>query len=69
LLWGEPERTASLLLDSPDGVQTIIDRRDAAESAGLRYISDARPGIRRKKAGTVLATRVPTGRGCPKQTR
>jgi len=40
------------LLDSPDGVQTIIDRRDAAESAGLRYISDARPGIRRKKAGT-----------------
>jgi DNA topoisomerase I len=48
------ERTASLLLDSPDGVQTIIDPRDAAESAGLRYISDARPrpGIRRKKAGT-----------------
>ena len=27
---------------SPDGVQTIIDPRDAAESAGLRYISDAR---------------------------
>ena len=40
------------MLDSPDGVQTIIDPRDAAESAGLRYISDARPGIRRKKAGT-----------------
>jgi DNA topoisomerase I len=40
------------LLDSPDGVQTIVDPRDAAESAGLRYISDARPGIRRKKAGT-----------------
>ena len=39
------------MLDSPDGVQTIIDPRDAAESAGLRYISDARPGIRRKKAG------------------
>ena len=40
------------MLYSPDGVQTIIDPRDAAESAGLRYISDARPGIRRKKAGT-----------------
>ena len=40
------------MLDSPDGVQTIIDPRDAAEFAGLRYISDARPGIRRKKAGT-----------------
>jgi hypothetical protein len=28
----KPERTASLLLDSPDGVQTIIYPRDAAES-------------------------------------
>jgi DNA topoisomerase I len=42
-----PESTASLLLES-----TIIDPKDAAESAGLRYVSDARPGIRRKKAGT-----------------
>ena len=25
--------------------------QDAAKSAGLRYVSDARPGIRRKKAG------------------
>ena len=40
------------MLDSPDGVQTIVDPRDAAESAGLKYISDVRPGIRRKKAGT-----------------
>jgi hypothetical protein len=48
---GEPGRTASLLLDSLDGAQTVIDPRDAAESAGLRYVSDTRPGIRRKKAG------------------
>jgi DNA topoisomerase I len=41
-----------LLLDASNGVQTIVDPRDAAESAGLRYVSDARPGIRRKKAGT-----------------
>jgi len=33
-------------------VGTIVDPRDAAESAGLRYVSDARAGIRRKKAGT-----------------
>ena len=38
--------------DSPDNIETIIDPRDAAESAGLRYVSDARPGICRKKAGT-----------------
>jgi DNA topoisomerase-1 len=41
-----------LLLESSDTVETIVDPRDAAESAGLRYVSDARPGIRRKKAGT-----------------
>ena len=40
-----------MLLDSPDGVQTVVDPRDAAESAGLRYVSDARPGILRKAAG------------------
>jgi DNA topoisomerase I len=41
-----------LLIESPDAVQTIVDPRDAAESAGLRYVSDERPGIRRKKMGT-----------------
>ena len=44
-----------MLLESPDNVETIIDPKDAAESAGLRYVSDARPGIRRKKAGTGFA--------------
>ena len=39
------------MLDSIASVQTIVDPRDAAESAGLRYVSDARPGIRRKRAG------------------
>jgi DNA topoisomerase-1 len=41
-----------LLLESDDGAQAIVDTRDAAKSAGLRYVSDARPGIRRKKAGS-----------------
>ncbi len=41
-----------MLVESPDSAQAIVDPRDAAESAGLRYVSDIRPGIRRKKAGT-----------------
>ena len=41
-----------MLLESPDKAETIVDPKDAAESAGLRYVSDARPSIRRKKAGT-----------------
>jgi DNA topoisomerase-1 len=32
-------------------VENIIDPRDAAESAGLLYVSDEGPGIRRKRAG------------------
>ena len=32
-------------------VQTIVDPKGAAESVGLRYVSDARPGIRRRKSG------------------
>jgi DNA topoisomerase I len=40
-----------LLVDLADSAQFIVDAKDAAESAGLRYVSDARPGIRRKKAG------------------
>ena len=35
-----------------EDVEAIVDPKDAAESAGLRHVSDDRPGIRRKKAGT-----------------
>jgi DNA topoisomerase-1 len=41
----------SALFDSATDVQTIVDPKDAAESAGLRYVSDDRPGIRRRKSG------------------
>jgi DNA topoisomerase I len=41
----------NISLNSPADVPTIVDPRDAAESAGLRYVSDARPGIRRRKSG------------------
>jgi DNA topoisomerase I len=50
-----------LLVDSPDAAQTIVDPRDAAESVGLRYMSDERPGIRRKKAGTGFSYVRPDG--------
>jgi DNA topoisomerase-1 len=46
------ERAAGLLLDSSENVQSIVDPKDAAQSVGLRYVSDARPGIRRRKTGT-----------------
>jgi DNA topoisomerase-1 len=39
------------LFDPAEDVQTIVDPKDAAESAGLRHVSDFRPGIRRKKSG------------------
>lgn len=39
------------MLDSSADVPTIADPRDAAEYAGLRYVSDARPGIRRRTSG------------------
>ncbi|KQT41966.1 DNA topoisomerase I [Aureimonas sp. Leaf454] len=34
-----------------DDAQTVVDPRDAAESAGLVYVSDEDKGIRRRKAG------------------
>ncbi len=39
------------MLDSATDVQTIVDPKDAAESASLRYVNDARSGIRRRKSG------------------
>jgi DNA topoisomerase-1 len=39
------------VFDAQDDVQTIVEPREAAESAGLRYVSDDRPGIRRRKSG------------------
>ena len=39
------------MFDSAADVMTIVDPKDAAESAGLRYVSDAHPGISRRKSG------------------
>jgi DNA topoisomerase-1 len=40
-----------MLQERPSETENVVDARDAAESAGLRYVSDEEPGIRRKKAG------------------
>ena len=37
--------------DGNQEVENVVDPREAAESVGLRYVSDEQPGIRRKKAG------------------
>jgi DNA topoisomerase-1 len=50
----------SLALDP--GTQLTVDPRDAAESAGLRYVSDDEPGLRRRKTGKGFSYRKPDGK-------
>lgn len=45
-----------------DEAQTVVDPRDAAESAGLVYVSDEEPGIRRRKSGKGFTYAGPDGR-------
>ena len=49
------------VLESTDDVKTILDPKDASESVGLRYVSDQRPGIRRKKYGNGFGYLRPDG--------
>jgi DNA topoisomerase-1 len=49
------------MFDSTSNTQTIIDPREAAESAGLRHVSDGAPGIRRKRVGAGFCYLLPTG--------
>ncbi|UVF20184.1 DNA topoisomerase IB [Microvirga terrae] len=42
--------------------ENVVDPRDAAEAAGLRYVSDEEPGIRRKKSGKGFAYTGPDGK-------
>jgi DNA topoisomerase-1 len=39
----------------------VVDPREAAEAAGLTYVSDERPGIRRRRAGTGFSYLDPKG--------
>jgi DNA topoisomerase-1 len=49
------------LLDPSTASENIVDPRDAAESAGLIYVSDEEPGIRRRKSGKGFTYVLPGG--------
>ncbi len=50
------------VFDPAEGAPAIVDPRDAAESAGLRYLSDDHPGIRRKRSGKGFTYLRPDGK-------
>jgi DNA topoisomerase-1 len=50
-----------MLLEPNATSENIVDPRDAAETAGLRYVSDEEPGIRRKKSGKGFTFLKPDG--------
>ncbi len=51
-----------MLLENTAPVANVVDPRDAAETAGLSYVSDEQPGIRRKRAGKGFSYVASTGR-------
>ena len=50
-----------MLLEPNATSENIVDPRDAAETAGLLYVSDEEPGIRRKKSGKGFTFLKPDG--------
>jgi DNA topoisomerase-1 len=50
-----------MLQESDPAAGTIVDPEDAAETAGLTYVSDTEPGIRRLKKGKGFAYLGPDG--------
>ncbi|MBP0443784.1 DNA topoisomerase IB [Roseomonas sp. SSH11] len=46
---------------TPDGDEIIVDPREAARAAGLRYVSDTKPGITRHAKGDAFFYRAPSG--------
>ncbi|MBD0272312.1 MAG: DNA topoisomerase IB [Acetobacteraceae bacterium] len=40
----------------------VVDAKEAAAEAGLRYVSDERPGITRRRSGSGFAYRMPDGK-------
>jgi DNA topoisomerase I len=48
---GLAAKEGMILPASSNNDEVVVDPKDAAETAGLRYVSDVRPGIHRKKAG------------------
>ena len=51
-----------MLLDPTQTPENVVDPRDAAETAGLLYVSDEEPGIRRRKSGKGFTYTKPDGK-------
>ena len=51
----------STVLDFTNSLEAVFDPRETADMAGLRYVSDDRPGIRRRKAGKGFVYLDPNG--------
>ena len=49
------------MLDFTNNLEALVDPREAADVAGLRYVSDDSPGIRRRKAGKGFVYLQPNG--------
>ena len=50
------------MLDPNATTENVVDPRDAAETAGLLYVSDEEPGIRRRKSGKGFTYTKPDGK-------
>ncbi len=50
-----------MLLEPNATTENVVDPRDAAETAGLTYVSDEAPGIRRRKSGKGFTYTKPDG--------
>jgi DNA topoisomerase-1 len=50
-----------MLLEPNPTTENVVDPRDAAETAGLTYVSDEAPGIRRRKSGKGFTYTRPDG--------
>jgi DNA topoisomerase-1 len=50
-----------MLLETNATTENVVDPRDAAETAGLTYVSDEAPGIRRRKSGKGFTYTRPDG--------
>jgi hypothetical protein len=60
--YASPAKLAAAL-EEPAEEELPLDPEGVAAAAGLRYVSDTMPGIRRRKAGGRLPTSAPTASG------
>src|SRR5215207_7468264 len=60
--WSHANPEAASMPNSRRQQQPSSDPQDSAQAAGLRYVSDATPGIRRRRAGRGFSYVGPDGR-------